>query len=421
MVRTLHAGRSRSHPRRRLQPHGRRRPRGPDAARSAASTTRAITGCEPGRPSRYQDFTGTGNTLNMRSPHVLQLLMDSLRYWVEEMHVDGFRFDLASALARELYAVDRLSSFFDVIQQDPVISRVKLIAEPWDVGEGGYQVGNFPPGWAEWNGRYRDTVRRFWRGDPRRAAGAGHAARRQQRPLRFVRPPAARERELRHGARRVHAGGSRRRTTKKHNEANGENNRDGEPNNLSWNAASKDRPTDPADRPAAAAAAPQLPADALRISQGVPMLSGGDEVGRIAAGQQQRVLSRLAAQLDLVGSAGRGARLPPVRRAARARCGRAQPVLRRRTFLRGRGHGFRGRAVAAPRRRRDDRSDDWHDPRPARARHAARRPGDSGASTSPGQPIAGDTLLVLVQLRARPSLDVRVPPTASAGASGKSW
>jgi glycogen operon protein len=119
---------------------------------------------QPGQPSRYEDFTGTGNTLNMQSPHVLQLMMDSLRYWVEDMHVDGFRFDLASALARELHAVDRLSSFFDVIQQDPVISRVKLIAEPWDVGEGGYQVGNFPPGWTEWNGKFRDAVRRFWRG-----------------------------------------------------------------------------------------------------------------------------------------------------------------------------------------------------------------------------------------------------------------
>ena len=143
---------------------------------------------EPGRLARYQDFTGTGNTLNMRSPHVLQLMMDSLRYWVEEMHVDGFRFDLASALARESYAVDRLSSFFDVIQQDPVISRVKLIAEPWDVGDGGYQVGNFPPGWAEWNGRYRDAVRRFWRGDRGVLPEARDPPRRQQRSLRPGRP-----------------------------------------------------------------------------------------------------------------------------------------------------------------------------------------------------------------------------------------
>src|SRR5207249_1403239 len=113
----------------------------------------------------YVDYTGTGNTLNMRHPHVLQLIMDSLRYWVIDMHVDGFRFDLASTLARELYEVDRLSAFFDIIHQDPVLSQVKLIAEPWDVGTGGYQVGNFPVLWSEWNGKYRDTVRRFWKGD----------------------------------------------------------------------------------------------------------------------------------------------------------------------------------------------------------------------------------------------------------------
>src|SRR5699024_10047874 len=119
----------------------------------------------PDDQRHYMDFTGCGNTLNMQHPRVLQLITDSLRYWVEEMHVDGFRFDLAPALARELYEVDRLGAFFDTIQQDPVLSRVKLIAEPWDLGEGGYQVGNFPPGWAEWNDRYRDTMRAFWKGD----------------------------------------------------------------------------------------------------------------------------------------------------------------------------------------------------------------------------------------------------------------
>ena len=124
-------------------------------------------------PQYYLDFTGTGNSLNMRHPHVLQLIMDSLRYWVIEMHVDGFRFDLASTLARELYEVDRLSAFFDLVQQDPVVSQVKLIAEPWDVGEGGYQVGNFPPQWSEWNGRYRDTIRDFWRGEPSTLAEFG--------------------------------------------------------------------------------------------------------------------------------------------------------------------------------------------------------------------------------------------------------
>ena len=140
-------------------------------SRCAASTTRPTTGSGPTTRSRYMDYTGTGNSLNMLEPHVLQLIMDSLRYWIEEMHVDGFRFDLASALARELHAVDRLSAFFDIIQQDPVIRTVKLIAEPWDVGEGGYQVGEFPAHWAEWNGRYRDTVRDAL------ARPAGHAAR----------------------------------------------------------------------------------------------------------------------------------------------------------------------------------------------------------------------------------------------------
>ena len=145
---------------------------------------------QPGDPRRYQDFTGCGNTLNMRHPRVLQLIMDSLRYWVVEMHVDGFRFDLASALARELFEVDKLGSFFDIIQQDPVLSQVKLIAEPWDLGEGGYQVGNFPAGWTEWNGRYRDGVRRFWRGDGGQVSRARQPPRGQQRPVRPGRPAA---------------------------------------------------------------------------------------------------------------------------------------------------------------------------------------------------------------------------------------
>ena len=140
----------------------------------------------------------------MRHPHVLQLIMDSLRYWVLEMHVDGFRFDLASTLARQFHEVDRLSAFFDLVQQDPVVSQVKLIAEPWDVGEGGYQVGNFPPLWTEWNGKYRDTVRDFWRGEPADAAGVRLPAHRLGRPLPGRRPPAARVDQLRHRARRLH-------------------------------------------------------------------------------------------------------------------------------------------------------------------------------------------------------------------------
>ena len=152
----------------------------------------------------YFDYTGTGNTLNMRSPHTLQLVMDSLRWWATEMHVDGFRFDLASTLARSLHEVDRLSAFFDIVQQDPVISQVKLIAEPWDIGEGGYQVGNFPPQWAEWNGIYRDDVRDFWRG---RAPGRGRAGPTPHRvlgPVPVRRPPPPRVDQLRHRPRRLH-------------------------------------------------------------------------------------------------------------------------------------------------------------------------------------------------------------------------
>ena len=184
-------------------------------------------------PRYYMDYTGTGNSLNVRHPHSLQLIMDSLRYWVTEMHVDGFRFDLAAALAREFYDVDRLSTFFELVQQDPVVSQVKLIAEPWDVGPGGYQVGNFPPQWTEWNGKYRDTVRDFWRGEPSlgefasRLTGSSdlyeHSGRRPVASINFV---------------TAHDGFTLRDLVsynEKHNEANGEDNNDGESHNRSWN------------------------------------------------------------------------------------------------------------------------------------------------------------------------------------------
>ena len=185
-------------------------------------------------PWRYIDYTGCGNSLNVRHPHSLQLIMDSLRYWILEMHVDGFRFDLASALARELHDVDRLSTFFDLVQQDPVVSQVKLIAEPWDVGEGGYQVGNFPPLWTEWNGKYRDTVRDFWRGEPAtlpefasRLTGSSDlyetSGRRPVASINFV---------------TCHDGFTLADLVSyngKHNEANGEDNRDGTDDNRSWN------------------------------------------------------------------------------------------------------------------------------------------------------------------------------------------
>ena len=156
-------------------------------------------------PRFYYDTTGTGNTLLMRHPHVLQLVMDSLRYWVEEMHVDGFRFDLAASLARQFHEVDRLSAFFDLVQQDPVVNRVKLIAEPWDVGPGGYQVGNFPPLWTEWNGLYRDVMRDYWRGEPATLGDLRRAPDRLERPLPGRRAPAVGLDQLHHRPRRLHA------------------------------------------------------------------------------------------------------------------------------------------------------------------------------------------------------------------------
>ncbi len=233
-------------------------------------------------PRYYMDFTGCGNTLNMRCPQVLQLIMDSLRYWVQEMHVDGFRFDLASALARELYDVDRLASFFDIIHQDPVLSQVKLIAEPWDLGEGGYQVGNFPVLWTEWNGKYRDTVRRFWRGDggtvselATRLSGSNdlyaHSGRKPYASINFV---------------TAHDGFTLADLVsynEKHNDANGEDNRDGESNNLSWNCGAEGPTDDPEVLALRQRQARNILATLL-LSQGVPMLSHGDELGRTQQG-----------------------------------------------------------------------------------------------------------------------------------------
>jgi len=233
-------------------------------------------------PRYYMDFTGCGNTLNMQSPQVLQLIMDSLRYWVNEMHVDGFRFDLASALARELFDVDRLAAFFDIIHQDPVLSQVKLIAEPWDLGAGGYQVGNFPVLWTEWNGQYRDTVRRFWRGDggtvselATRLAGSNdlyaRSGRQPYASINFV---------------TAHDGFTMRDLVsynEKHNEANGEENRDGENNNLAWNCG-VEGPTDDPDVTALRDRQVRNLLATLLLSQGVPMLSHGDEIGRTQLG-----------------------------------------------------------------------------------------------------------------------------------------
>ncbi len=230
----------------------------------------------------YMDYTGTGNSLNVRHPHSLQLLMDSLRYWVTEMHVDGFRFDLASTLAREFYDVDKLSTFFELIQQDPVVSQVKLIAEPWDVGPGGYQVGNFPPQWTEWNGKYRDTVRDFWRGEPStlgefasRLTGSADlyesSARRPVASINFV---------------TAHDGFTMRDLVsynEKHNEANGEGNNDGESHNRSWNCG-VEGDTDDEKVLALRARQQRNFIGTLLLSQGVPMLLHGDELGRTQQG-----------------------------------------------------------------------------------------------------------------------------------------
>jgi isoamylase len=230
----------------------------------------------------YMDYTGTGNSLNMRHPHALQLVMDSLRYWVQAMHVDGFRFDLASTLARELFDVDRLSAFFDIIHQDPILSSVKLIAEPWDLGEGGYQVGNFPVRWCEWNGKYRDTVRDFWRGEGQtlpefafRLTGSAdlyqHDGRKPHASVNFV---------------TAHDGFTLRDLVsynEKHNEANGENNQDGESHNRSWNCGAEGPTSDPEVNALRARQARNLLTTVL-LSQGIPMILGGDELGRTQGG-----------------------------------------------------------------------------------------------------------------------------------------
>jgi len=236
----------------------------------------------PDNPRYYMDYTGTGNSLNMRHPRVLQLIMDSLRYWVQEMHVDGFRFDLAATLARELHEVDRLGAFLDIIQQDPVLSQTKLIAEPWDLGEGGYQVGKFPAGWAEWNDRYRDAVRAYWKGDggligelAYRITGSSDLyegnGRRPYASINFV---------------TAHDGFTLRDLVsynEKHNEANGEENRDGTNNNLSWNCGVEGPTEDPAVNALRVQQSRNFIATLL-LSQGVPMILAGDGVGHSQQG-----------------------------------------------------------------------------------------------------------------------------------------
>jgi glycogen operon protein len=285
-------------------------------------------------PQFYRDYTGTGNSLNVRSPHALQLLMDSLRYWITEMHVDGLRFDLAATLAREFYDVDRLSSFFDLVQQDPTVSQVKLIAEPWDVGPGGYQVGNFPPRWTEWNGKYRDTVRDFWRGEPatlgefaaRLTGSADLYAESGRRPVASINFVTAHDGFTL--ADLVAYNG-------KHNEANGEDGRDGTDDNRSWNCGEEGPTTIPAVAALRARQQRNFLATLL-LSQGVPMISHGDELGRTQSGNnnaycQDTELSWIDwdhADTDLTDFT-----------AAVARLRRHHPTFRRRRFFDGRPAG----------------------------------------------------------------------------------
>ncbi|MCO5969262.1 glycogen debranching protein GlgX [Actinoallomurus soli] len=287
-----------------------------------------------GAPEYYMDTTGTGNSLNVRQPHALQLIMDSLRYWVTEMHVDGFRFDLASALAREFHSVDRLSAFFDLVQQDPIVSRVKLIAEPWDVGEGGYQVGNFPALWTEWNGKYRDTMRDYWRGVEGRLPEFGS---------RFTGSSDLYADDGRHPIASVnfvtcHDGFTLHDLVSyngKHNEANGEDNRDGADDNRSWNHGVEGETDDP-EIIALRERQKRNMLTTLLLSQGVPMISHGDEAGRTQRGNnnvycQDNELS----WVDWSDSAANEVLREFVRRVTGLR--REHPVFRRRRFPTGDG------------------------------------------------------------------------------------
>jgi glycogen operon protein len=342
----------------------------------------------------YMDYTGCGNTLDMTHPRTLQLIMDSLRYWVLDMHVDGFRFDLASALARELHAVDRLGAFFDIVHQDPVLSQVKLIAEPWDLGEGGYQVGNFPVLWAEWNAEYRDAVRRFWKGDGGVAAGLGYRltgssdlygseGRSPYASINFV---------------TAHDGFTLADLVSyndKHNEANGEDNRDGNNNNLSWNCGAEGATDDPAILALRARQQRNFLAT-LILSQGVPMLLAGDEIGRTQQGNNNAYcqdneiswidwnISRPERELleftrFLIGSFHK------------------HPVLRRRKFFQGRT--IRGSEVKDLAWFRPDgkemTDEDWNNP--AARCLGLRLAGDAIDEVDPkGERIVDDTLLILL-------------------------
>jgi len=348
----------------------------------------------------YVDYTGCGNSFNVRHPHALQLIMDSLRYWVLDAHVDGFRFDLASALARELHDVDRLSAFFDLVQQDPVVSQVKLIAEPWDVGEGGYQVGNFPPLWSEWNGKYRDTVRDFWRGQAAtmpefasRLSGSSDlyetSGRRPVASINFV---------------TCHDGFTLADLVSydhKHNEANGEGGADGTDDNRSWNCGAEGPTEDGAVLDLRARQRRNFLAT-LFCSQGVPMLLAGDELGRTQEGNNNAYCqdSELSwVNWDLAGS--QAALLDFARDLAVLR--REHPVFRRRRFFRGRPEGGDGLADIAwltpSGQEMTDR--DWSTPY-ARAMMVFLN-GDAISEPGPrGEPVRDDSFLILLSAHHEP-------------------
>jgi glycogen operon protein len=358
-------------------------------------------------PRYYMDFTGCGNTLNMQHPKVLQLIMDSLRYWVTEMHVDGFRFDLASTLARELFEVNKLGAFFDIIHQDPILNRVKLIAEPWDVGPGGYQVGNFPPGWTEWNGKYRDNVRKFWKGDggtgaevATRLSGSSDlyewSGRKPYASVNFI---------------TCHDGFSLQDLVSynaKHNEANREENRDGADNNDSWNCGAEG----PSDDPAVVALRERQKRNllaTLMLSQGVPMMLSGDELSHTQQGNnnaycQDSPISWLDWELD----DRRNKFLAFARKITQI--WRDQPVLKRRKFFQGRsirGEGIKDLSWFSP-SGKDMSDQDWG----AFVRCIGMRlAGDLiGEVNDRGEPIVGDSLLVLMNAHHEP-IPFVLPPT----------
>lgn len=366
-------------------------------------------------PRFYQDYTGCGNTLNMRHPRVLQLIMDSLRYWVLEMHVDGFRFDAASCLARELHAVDKLSSFFDIIQQDPVISQVKLIAEPWDLGEGGYQVGNFPVLWTEWNGKYRDTVRRFWRGDggqtgdlATRITGSSdlyeHSGRTPFASINFV---------------TCHDGFTLEDLvsyTQKHNEANLEGNRDGVDQNWGWNGGVEGPTLDPDIKELRVRQKRNFFASLL-LSTGVPMILGGDEIGRSQQGNNNAYCQdNSISWYDWNLGEDEKTFYEFVRRLIAIR--KSQPVLQRSSF-------FRGKANNTTLERKDIswfnpsgiemKQSDWENPN-LRTLGVLMEGIISDEGDESGQEIQGDTLLILLN-----AAEQTITYTLPSHSSGYPW